>query len=255
MTQLPTASQSGAGRIDGELREMIDWSRGRGSRMGYFAALYTHVETAIAAASARGAFARPDLLARVNERFFARYLEAFDARRRGLPTTGAWQAAFDATERTRLCVLQHLMLGMNAHINFDLPVAVATALDRDELAAFRVDFDRMNALLASLVDEVSSDLALAWPLLRWINSIGRRPDDVIIDFSMRAARDHAWHGALELSPLSGTARLRAIDDLDGQAVVLAGDVARPSLPGRLVAAIVRAGERGSVREIIDDLLR
>ena len=28
------------GPINGELEEMIDWSRTRGSRMGYFAALY-----------------------------------------------------------------------------------------------------------------------------------------------------------------------------------------------------------------------
>jgi hypothetical protein len=257
MTQLLTSSYPGAaaaGPINGELAEMVDWSRVRASRMGYFAALYTHVEVAIDDALARGEFTHPHLLARVNERFFRRYLGAFDERRRGLPASGPWEAAFDAGESDRLCVVQHLLLGMNAHINYDLPIAVTDALDPDELAVFRGDFDRMNDLLASLVDEVSDDIAICWPLLRWINRLGRGPDDVIIDFSMRCAREHAWCSALKLSPLAGAERELAIAALDAEAVRLARDVARPSMLGRIVAAIIRAGERGSVPDIIDDLL-
>jgi hypothetical protein len=257
MTQSLTPSHPGAvaaGPINGELEEMIDWSRTRGSRMGYFAALYTHVEVAIEAACARDEFTHPYLLARVNERFFRRYLGAFDERRRGLPASGPWQAAFDACGSNRLCVVQHLLLGMNAHINYDLPIAVVHALDPDELPTFRDDFDRMNDLLASLVDEVCNDIALCWPLLRWINRLGRGPDDVIIDFSMRCAREHAWCSALKLAPLSGTTRRRAIAAMDAEAVQLARDVARPSGLGRFVAAIIRAGEHGSVPDIIDDLL-
>jgi hypothetical protein len=212
MPQSLTPSYPGAvtaGPINGELEEMIDWSRIRASRMGYFAALYTHVELAIDTACARDEFTHPDLLARVNERFFRRYFAAFGERRHGLPASGPWQAAFDAGESDRLCVVQHLLLGMNAHINYDLPIAVADALDPDELPVFRGDFDRMNDLLASLVDEVSDDIALCWPLLRWINRLGRGPDDVIIDFSMRCAREHAWCSALKLAPLAGGARGRA----------------------------------------------
>jgi hypothetical protein len=256
MTQLLRPSYSGAvaaGPINGELAQMIDWSRIRASRLGYFAALYTHVEVAIDAALARNEFTHPGLLARVNERFFRRYLGAFDERRRELPASGPWQAAFDAGESNRLCVVQHLLLGMNAHINYDLPIAVTNALDRDELAVFRGDFNRMNDLLASLVDEISNDIALCWPLLRWINRLGRGPDD-IVDFSMRCAREHAWCSALKLAPLAGTERRRAIAVLDAEAARLARDVARPSALGRMVAAIIRAGERGSVPDIIDDLL-
>jgi hypothetical protein len=257
MRQLLTDSHPGADAaepIDGALGEMVGWSRSHASRMGYFAALYTHVEVAIQAACARDEFTHPELLGRVNERFLRRYVDAFDERRRDMPTTGPWRAAFDACESDRLCVLQHLMLGMNAHINYDLAIAVADALDPDELPIFRPDFDRMNALLASLVNEVCDDIALAWPLLRWINRIGRDPDDVIIDFSMRLARDNAWRRALALAPLAGPARAGAIVELGSQAVALAGAVARPSGVARLVAVIVRIGERGSVAEIIDDLL-
>jgi hypothetical protein len=147
------------------------------------------------------------------------------------------------------------MLGMNAHINLDLAIAVAETIPPAELADFRRDFDHMNGLLSSLVTAVSNDLALAWPLLAWINRLFRDEDDVIVDFSMRLARDQAWTGALRLSTLAGADRARAIHELDADAAVLAGVVANPIWPANLIALAVRAGERGSVVEITDDLLR
>src|SRR4051812_44098774 len=94
-----------------ELHAMLGWALAEHSRRGYFAALYTHVATAIDNGVRTGVFQRPDLLLAVHHTFFARYQHAFDARREGLPTTAAWQAAFDAADRTDLCVVQHLLLG------------------------------------------------------------------------------------------------------------------------------------------------
>ena len=217
--------------------------------------LYTHVETAIASALAEGAFDHPEWLVKVNETFFARYRDAFDERLRRAPTTSVWKAAFDAAQSRRLCVVQHLLLGMNAHINFDLAIAVADALEPDQVPAFQGDFNRMNALLASLVDGVCGDVALFWPPLKWINRLGRGPEDLIINFSMRYARDHAWRSALRLSTLAGSARAAAIAELDSVAVGLAHDVAHPgSVVGGLTVAIIRLGERGTVADIIDDML-
>lgn len=236
------------------LVEIIDVCRAQDSPAGYFAALYTHVEAAIATALREKRFAEPQMLSRVNEVFLGRYFDAFQSRRRGLPTTGVWKAAFDAADDPHLCVVQHLLLGMNAHINFDLAIAVNDALDPDELRTFEPDFVLMNGLLASLVEDVSADIATFWPLLAWINRIGDRPEDVIIDFSMRLARENAWHMALELSALSGGARDHAIAGFDSRAVALAHAIARPRGIARFVAGAIRIGERGSVASIIDDLL-
>jgi hypothetical protein len=245
----------GAGRQLPELHALIDWSRSHGSRMGYFAALYTHVGVALELALTRGEFEHPDTLRRLNDVFFDRYLVASRDYRSGQPTTGAWRAAFIAGEGKGLSVVQHLLLGMNAHINLDLAIAVADVLPADELTSFRADFDRMNGLLGSLVAGVASDLAIVWPLLRWINRQFRDEDDVIIDFSMRLAREHAWDGALRLSKLTGAERARGIEELDVEATRLAGIVARPIWPANLIAAIIRLGERGTAAQIIDDLLR
>ncbi|MEA2267007.1 MAG: hypothetical protein QOE27_2590, partial [Solirubrobacteraceae bacterium] len=238
-----------------ELLELVAWSRANRSRAGYFAALYTHVSRALELALDRGEFEHPEALRRLNDAFFERYLTAFRAHRDGQPTTAAWGIAFESAHRRRLCVLQHLMLGMNAHINLDLAIAVAETIPPAELADFRPDFDHMNGLLSSLVTAISNDLALAWPLLAWINRLFRDEDDVIVDFSMRLARDQAWTGALRLSTLAGADRARAIHELDADAAVLAGVVANPIWPANLIALAVRVGERGSVVEITDDLLR
>ena len=237
-----------------ELHELLTWCRSKESRAGYFAALYTHVAVALAAGLERNEFEHPESLRRLNDVFFDRYLTAFRAHRDGAPTTAAWGVAFAAAARRRLCVLQHLLLGMNAHINLDLAIAVADAIPAGDLQAFRTDFDRMNDLLAALVNDVANDLAIVWPVLSWINRSFHDEDDVIIDFSMRLAREQAWRGALRLSRQTGAGRAQAIAELDDEAAALAGLLASPIWPGNLVAAVIRLGERGSVVKILDDLM-
>lgn len=238
-----------------DLHELIDWSRSHSSRIGYFAALYTHVGEALDAALKNGAFEHPQRIDALNDVFFARYLAACDAYRDHEAPSAVWAVALQATRNPRLCVLQHLMLGMNAHINFDLAVAVAAAIAPADLPGFRADFDRMNALLASLVNGIAADMAIAWPLLRTINRLFRSEDDVIIDFSMSVAREAAWQAALRLSRLEGDALARAITELDAEATRLAGIVARPASPADLITFVIRCGERGTVAQIIDDLLQ
>ena len=64
----------------------------------------------------------------------------------------SWRVAFDAAARRRPIVLQHLLLGMNAHINLDLGVTAATFAGPEGLATVRRDFDAINRVLADLVD-------------------------------------------------------------------------------------------------------
>jgi hypothetical protein len=236
------------------LEEILAWSRAANSRIGYFAALYVHVEHAIAAAIEAGEFRDPVALARVNEVFFDRYLAAVDQHRRGEPSTLAWLASFEAATDDNLVVVQHLLLGMNAHINFDLAIAVAEAIPPPDLEAFLSDFDHMNGLLMSLVDAVSADLSRVWPLLKWISRLTHQAEDAIIGFSMRFAREGAWEQARLLAGLEPSRRPTAILDRDRIVANLARIIV---LPGRLVAAVLwllRRTERGDVRAIIDDLL-
>ena len=48
----------------------------------------------------------------------------------------------------RPIILQHLLLGMNAHINLDLGVCASELAEPGAIDAIRVDFDAVNDVLA-----------------------------------------------------------------------------------------------------------
>ena len=67
---------------------------------------------------------------------------------------GCWRAAFDVAGDCRLMIVQHLLLGINAHVNHDLPqVVVERAPASGDLTALRADFDAVNDILAETIPE------------------------------------------------------------------------------------------------------
>lgn len=236
------------------LRELISWSRANGSAVGYFAALYYHTGRAVDEGLERGMFATPELLARVNDVFFDRYLTAFDAFRKGVPTSSSWEASFGAAGNQQLTVLQHLLLGMNAHINFDLAVAVVEAVPVDQLDGFHRDFQTMNRIFSGLVQEIAADLAEVWRPLRIVNRYLHREDQRLVDLGLLVVRDEAWHTVRRLSRRAGSERAREIAALDARTTALAHHLGRPGGPLARLARRIRRGEHGTVAQIIDDLL-
>jgi hypothetical protein len=236
------------------LRELIAWSRTNGSAVGYFAALYLHTGQAVDDGLKRGIFRTPELLARVNDVFFGRYETAVDAFRSGLPTSASWAAAFEAAGDPKLTVLQHLMLGMNAHINFDLAIAVVEAVPADQLEAFHSDFQTMNKIFSGLVQQIAAELAVVWWPLGIVNRYLHREDQRLVDLGMLVVRDEAWDTVRRLARHTGAARDQEIAGLDARTTALAQALRRP---GRLLTRLVRVirrGEHGSVAEILDDLV-
>src|SRR5262245_55821690 len=102
------------------LDDIVSDSLARGSRAGYFAALYRKVTVRVKQEIANGFFENGPRMERLDVIFANRYLDAYSRWRRGEKPTDVWKLALDATEMWRPLVLQHLLLGMNAHINLDL---------------------------------------------------------------------------------------------------------------------------------------
>ena len=48
-------------------------------------------------------------------------------------------------------VLQHLLIGMNAHINLDLGIAAAKVMEGKDIQNLKDDFDKINDILSSLL--------------------------------------------------------------------------------------------------------
>jgi hypothetical protein len=162
----------------------------------------------------------------------------------------SWRLAFEAEDDWWPLVLQHLLLGMNAHINLDLGIAAASVAPGSALKELQPDFIRINGILASLVDDVGDRLARIWPMLGIMDIGADRLDENAIDFSIRRARDHAWTVACKLALLPSDAWDPAIDLLDTGVTVFGGKVRHPGLWLATRLRVVRLGERGSVAEKI-----
>ena len=76
--------------------------------------------------------------------FANRYLEAFEQYRSNQATTRSWRLTFETSKHWWPIGLQHLLLGMSAHINLDLGVAAARTSPGDTLAGLKDDFNKIN---------------------------------------------------------------------------------------------------------------
>lgn len=237
-----------------DLGQVLRWSAWQPSRAGYFAALYWHVASSVKEHLAiPGYFQHPEQIQQLNEMFFSRYLEALSHWWRGEPLTKSWSVAFTAIDEDGPIVLQHLLLGANAHINLDLAVAVATTFPASELPRLKPDYDRMNDLLCDLIEPVLADCCRIFPALRIATRLGGKAEATLLGTVMRFARGKAWEEAVRLSALGPDELPAAIAALDAR---VAGDAHLIKSPGWLPGLclwVVRHLEHGDVREIINDL--
>jgi hypothetical protein len=185
--------------------------------------------------------------------FANRYLEAVRDHRTGGTPTSSWRLAFASSEEFWPIVLQHLLLGMNAHINLDLGIAAAETMRGEPLESLHDDFNRINGILASLVDDVQKQLGEVWFVLRLLNARLGSVDDAIVNFSMERARDEAWRSAVRLSRLPQSEWPRAIAGQDAATVRIGSIVRSPGAFLQFVTKLVRVGEVASVPRVIEIL--
>jgi hypothetical protein len=202
------------------LREIVERSKATSDRLGLFAALYAVVTREVKRRIESGFFDDGARMNRLDTRFANRYLEAFDAFRAGGRPTGCWRVALEAGTRSDLIVLQHLLLGMNAHINLDLGIAAAELFSRDELPGVRDDFARINVILTELLERSQEVIARFSPLLGILDQIGGKTDEQVANFSIERARADAWSHAQILVRLEKEERPLAVDVMDRKAAFL-----------------------------------
>jgi len=132
----------------------------------HFLTTYRRVTEAVGAAAASGQVEDPDWLGRWDVAFAELYLQALAVHRAdpaGPP--GPWRAAFAAP--ADLHPYLHVLLGMNAHINYDMPrsllevVSDADSRDRALMASRGRDHHALDAVIVALVPSESRHLVRA----------------------------------------------------------------------------------------------
>jgi len=216
---------------------------------GYFPALYSRVTAKIGGSIANGTFEDGDRLDRFATRFASQYLGAAHDHP-GSPK--CWQACWNVSNDRRLLIVQQLLLGINAHVNYDLPrVVVELADERGDLLSLRHDFDTVNQVLADTYTDVIKDLDR---VSRWANSAVRLGGGRAFNFSLELARARAWQAATAMYPLPADGRRAYSGELDRLVSVLAYLIPRPALPLRPVVSLARRLEEHDSTKVVTALL-
>ena len=229
-----------------QLQAVVDQAKHEGSRVGYFASLYTRITIAVRRAIAAGTFDDGAAVVQLDLAFARRYLTALDCYRRGdAAISPPWAVALGATERRDLSIVQQMALAMNAHINFDLGMAAFEALGAQDLWDAHGDFERVNRVLEAVVAEVEKEIAQVSPILRVVGGVSPALATWLIDFGLVEARALAWQFAATLAG----ARSDAARAVAGRATRARGRVAvqrdQAGPPAqRLVPADRRRGGEG-----------
>lgn len=212
-----------------------------------FTGVYRRTTAAVGDEIARGGFLDGEWVDRWDEEFGLLYLRPLDAHRAGQPVSGPWRVAFRQWEtQPELPPLRHVLVGINAHINYDLPQALLAVISDAELddAALR----RRRARDHEHVDEVLAARVAAEDLL--LRSV-RAPsllDRVLTPLNrlstrrlLRESRAKVWANTALLSaarrrgPQEYAARLAELERL------AAARVADLVAPGQVLLRLARTG--------------
>jgi hypothetical protein len=187
------------GDVSSRLNDVEAIFRAAGDRRSVFLTVYTAMTEAVDDGLDAGFFDDPAWVVRLLVTFANHYRRALlgyerDSRHQvPLP----WQVGFEATLGGSTVVLQDALLGINAHINYDLTYALAAVgIDSDRPSKFE-DYNRINDILARLVDGVQAALGSVYDsqLIVDLDRLFGRLDESLADLGLAVGRQFAWTNA------------------------------------------------------------
>ena len=224
---------------------MLEPLEAEGDQRRYFHATYQRTTIAVADEIKRGGFGDPGWVERWDVAFADLYLDALEASLAARRPSRPWDIAFGAP--ADLPALRHVLLGMNAHINYDLPQALLAVItdeqfdDAELIARRESDHRAIDAVLASRVaaeddelTQISGAGSLLDRLLRPLNRLGTQR-------FLREAREKVWANAIVLSrarrqgPDAYASVLAQLEELS------AAKVAALQAPGQVVLKLAATG--------------
>lgn len=227
---------SGLSAVETRLRQ-------RGDRRCIFATLYGVISTAAREKVAQRFFEDNNWIERYAVAFANLYrsaLEHSDAGRTA-EVPKAWRLCFDAARDGNTLVIQDLLLGVNAHVNNDLPLALTAVSIDPERALRHRDHTAVNKVFESVLEQATRRIATLYaPGLETADEVGGQLDELVSLFSMEVARESAWEAAVALSNARTEAERRLTSTLvSSRAALVARLIRTPSLSPTFIAACRR----------------
>jgi hypothetical protein len=218
---LPADRRGVTRRMAGLIRQ---WE-GAADRRALFLTCYVMMTRNVLSAIDAGDFRDPpwvsDLLDRFADYYFAA-LESVEDQVAGAPA--AWRLAFDAARDPDLQVMQHLLLGINAHINYDLVLCLSDvlapewqALSVDGRQARYLDHCHINDIIGRTIDAVQDQIVDRYsPWMEVVDRALGRLDEWLVLQMIAHWRDEVWALAVQRVELpdepAREAQRRAIEE-------------------------------------------
>ncbi|GIV88978.1 MAG: hypothetical protein KatS3mg055_1496 [Chloroflexus sp.] len=207
-----------------------------GDRRAIFLACYYRMTEHMLSAVERGEFHDSAWVNQLIGDFADYYFVALTAWEQGTGGPLVWQHTFACAARRDTAIVQHLLLGVNAHINYDL-VLVLDDLLRPEwphLAEYerqqrRSDYDKVNQVIALTIDRVQDEVIAPYAhAMRILDRAFGPLDEWCTAHLIRNWRNDVWQQAMQMIATNGdterTAARQHIDHLATQrARLLSGD--------------------------------
>jgi hypothetical protein len=235
------------------MENIIDWCISNKSAMGYFCTVYHRVTLRIKDEIKKGSFEDNDRMAKLDIIFARRYVDALEQFRNKKEASECWKLSFEESNSTNLTALQHIFLGMNAHIIFYLGVAASEVAQGEEIFDLKNDFFLVNEILLSMIDEVQDHLAKIWWPLKVIDILLGRLDENFAGALIRLARLKAWDHACLLALCDPKYLDRAKIELDKDTVDFSTNVTKPTGIIKFVFWLIRSLERKDVSKNIEKI--
>ena len=220
----------------GRMEALLGPLEAAGDPRRFFHATYLRTTRAVRDALNAGRFGDPEWVERWDVAFADLYLDALRADSAGAAVPGPWAVAFrTGRQHPAAPALRHVLLGMNAHINYDLPQALLAVMSGPEFAdpallrQRHADHEHIDEVLSQRVGAEDAELAGPAPrsaadaLLGPVNQAASRR-------FLREARAKVWDNAIELNAarsLGAAAYAERLGDLEALSAARVAELVRP----------------------------
>jgi len=234
---VPNCRRSRVGCIDTEIRRLRAAQRRLGcDHRAVFDTTYLELTRTLRATLRRHPrfFRYPKYLYTEDALFADVYFNTLRAYRRGRPVPPAWRIALDTARSGQVNAGQDMLLGINAHVQNDMPFVVAALGLRTRRGATRKpDHDRVNLILDRAYEPVVRAVAKRYdPLVSTTNASWNPLDDAAGLEMVKEWREQVWRNAERLvNARSASERQQIAYQIQQNAAGWARGMAAPQTPG------------------------
>jgi hypothetical protein len=164
------------------------------NHLGIFAYVYRRTTAKIQESIVEKRFEDNERMEKFDVVFANRYIDAYENYKLQRPISKSWRSAFEAKDKP-FTIIQHLMMGMNAHISFDLGIAAAEFVLGEKIDSLENDFMSVNQILKEITNEMQDRVSKVSRLMILLDWIGKEKDEKVINFGIVKSRQFAWEVA------------------------------------------------------------